>query len=120
VHKHLTTFCEAVKVCCNGKIHPGIYPFLLTLIIMHRWGFHMFENKRIAKEVLDLVLEYSAKLEKSAQLVRENCASLDIYLTYKKEVDHLVGRMLTGIITPIYERHRDLKPPDSKEPIKKR
>jgi hypothetical protein len=80
----------------------------------------MFENKRIAKEILDLVLVYGKKLEESAQRVRDNCASLDEYLTYKKEVDHLMGRMLTGIITPIYERHRDLKPPESKEQVKKR
>jgi hypothetical protein len=80
----------------------------------------MFENKRIAKEVLDLVLEYREKLEKSAQLVRDNCASLDEYLTYKKEVDHLIGRMLTGIITPIYERHGDLRARDSKARVEKR
>jgi hypothetical protein len=74
----------------------------------------MFENKSIAKDVLDLLLEYGAKLEKSAHLVRENCASFDEYLSYKNEVDHLMDRMLKGIITPIYKRHPDLKPPDNK------
>jgi hypothetical protein len=77
-------------------------------------GVDMFENKRIARDVLDLVLEYGAKLEKSAHLVRENCASLDEYLSYKKEIDHLMDRMSNGIIRPIYERHPDLKPPDNK------
>ena len=68
----------------------------------------MFENKRIAKAVLDLLLEYGAKLEKSAQLVRESCGSLDGYLTYKNEVDQLMDRMLEGVITPIIKRYPDL------------
>jgi hypothetical protein len=80
----------------------------------------MFENKRIAKAVLDLLLEYGAKLEKSAQLVRENCGSLDEYLTYKNEVDHLMDRMLEGVITPILKCYPDLKPPDRKAQVTER
>ena len=78
----------------------------------------MFENKKIAKAVLDLFMEYGAKLEKSAQVVREKCGSLDEYLTYKNEVDHLKNRMLKGVITPIVKRHPDLKPPENKSGVR--
>ena len=74
----------------------------------------MFENKRIAKAVLDLFMEYGAKLEKSAQVVREKCGSLDEYLTYKNEVDQLKDKMLKGVIKPIVKRHPDLKPAGNK------
>ena len=50
-------------------------------------GSAMFEHKSITKAVLGLFLEYSAKLEKSARVVRDKCGSLDEYLTYQNEVD---------------------------------
>ena len=78
----------------------------------------MRENKRIAKAVLGLFLEYGAKLEKSAQVVREKCGSTDEYLTYKNEVDQLKDKMLKGVITPIIKRNPDLKPPENKSGVR--
>jgi hypothetical protein len=80
----------------------------------------MFENKGLAKAVLDLFMEYGEKLEKSAQLAKGNCGSLDEYLTYKNEIDHLKNRMLKGVITPIIKRCPDLKPVGHKRRIKER
>ena len=80
----------------------------------------MFEKKGLAKAVLELFMEFGAKLEKSDQLAKGNCGSLDEYLTYKNEIDHLKNRILKGVITPIIKRYPDLKPVGHKRRLKER
>ena len=87
--------------------------FVVATFAMHQRVRYLREQTT-GKAILDLLLEGRAKAETLVQLVTDNGASLDEYLTDKKGVDHLMKRISKGITGPICKRGLDLKPPDNK------
>ncbi len=69
----------------------------------------MINDKDIAKEVNNLMLEYQSKLSESVAIVRDNCNEKEVY-DYRKAVGNILGNMITQVMNPIYKEHPDLKP----------
>jgi hypothetical protein len=69
----------------------------------------MIQNKSIAKEISQLMLEYSAKLDSSVAQVKAECSEEELNL-YRKAVGKIMGYMLLDIMNPLYDKHPDLKP----------
>lgn len=70
----------------------------------------MIENKRIAKEIGDLMQDCSAKLNNSVALVRDEC-SLEELKIYRLAVGKVMGEILLEVLNPLYAKHPELKPP---------
>jgi len=71
----------------------------------------MINDKDIAKEISQLMLEYAAKLDVSVALVKQKC-SMEEFEAYRKAVGTVMGYMLLDVMNPLYEKHPDIKPND--------
>ena len=69
----------------------------------------MIEDKKVAKEINNLMLEYQAKLAESVSIVRDNCSEKDIY-EYRIAIGNVLGLIIKKVMVPIYETHPDLDP----------
>jgi hypothetical protein len=66
-------------------------------------------HKDIAKEVVDLMLNHGAELDKLLISIKENCSEEE-FIKYRGAIGHIMGRMLTDVMNPIFKEHPDLKP----------
>lgn len=66
----------------------------------------MIRDARVAKEVSDLMIELSGRLDGS---VREQC-SPEEFAAYRRAVGRIMGEMLLGVLNPLYAEHPSLKP----------
>lgn len=69
----------------------------------------MMNNKQVAKDINDLMLEYQGRLSESVSLVRENCDDAEVY-AYRKAIGEVLAKMILGVMNPIYDTHPELKP----------
>lgn len=69
----------------------------------------MIQDKLLARELNELMLEYAAKLNASIAQVQAKCTDEELS-TYRKAVGKIMGYMLIDVMNPLYEKHPDLKP----------
>jgi hypothetical protein len=69
----------------------------------------MIKNENIAKQVSDLMLDYSQRLDKSIALVMNNCDSEELKL-YRRAVGKLLAEIYFEVLAPLYQEHPELKP----------
>lgn len=72
---------------------------------------HVISEPSTAKEISDVMLEFSKKLEDSAELVHNTC-SLDEWKAYKKAAAAIYFEVFVSVLEPLYKKHPSLKPPD--------
>jgi len=70
----------------------------------------MISNPAIARQISDLMLEISAKIDESISLVQKNCP-VEEFHEYRRAAGRVMGEALLEVLNPIYERHSFLKPP---------
>lgn len=66
-------------------------------------------KKEVAAQVVDLFLEFGARLDQSVSLVQHTSSESE-FNTYRQSVGKLMGSMLLDVMNPIFEAHPDLKP----------
>lgn len=66
-------------------------------------------KKEAAAKVVDLFLEFGARLDQSVSLVQQSSSESEFRI-YRRSVGKLMGSMLLEIMNPIFEAHPDLKP----------
>ncbi|MBK9266949.1 MAG: hypothetical protein IPM54_45140 [Polyangiaceae bacterium] len=59
------------------------------------------------------MLEYSGKLDRSVQLVKDTCSEEE-FIDYRTAVGTIMGEMYTEIMWPIFHDHPDLEPEEMK------
>ncbi len=69
----------------------------------------MIENKAIARQLSELMLECGTRLDRSIELVKEHCSEQE-FKVYRRAVGMIMGDMLLQVMNPIYVRHPGLKP----------
>lgn len=74
----------------------------------------MIQEKDVAKEISQLMIEYGSKLDASVAMVQKKC-SAEEFSAYRKAVAQLMGTMLLDIMNPLYEAHPDLKPKELRQ-----
>ena len=67
----------------------------------------MFEDKDVAKDIYELMLEFRIKLSDSVGLVNKRCSEEEA-LRYKKAIGKVLGYMIYEIKEPICERYPEL------------
>jgi hypothetical protein len=70
----------------------------------------VIDNKEIAKQVSQLMLDCGAKLDASVALVQSKCSSEELH-AYRRAVGKVMGEVLLQVLNPIYAKHPSLKPP---------
>jgi hypothetical protein len=66
-------------------------------------------QREIASGIIELMTEYSAKLNQSAQLVKDSCPTEE-FQEYRTAVGQIMGTMYVDIMRPIFKEHPDLEP----------
>lgn len=69
----------------------------------------MIENKGVAREISNLMLDFGAKLDASLILVQQKCGPEE-FKRYKKVIAPIMAEMLLEVMNPLYAKHPDLKP----------
>jgi hypothetical protein len=69
----------------------------------------MIRDARIAKQVSDLMVEFSGRLDGSIATVRDQC-SPEEFAVYRRAVGRIMGEMLLEVLNPLYAEHSSLKP----------
>jgi hypothetical protein len=69
----------------------------------------MIRDARIAKQVSDLMIEFSVRLDGSIAEVRDRC-SPEEFTAYRLAVGRIMGEMLLETLNPLYAEHPSLKP----------
>ena len=70
----------------------------------------MIKDPSIARQVSDLMIEFSARLDRSILTVQERC-SPEEFKVYRLAVAKVLGEMLLEVMNPLYAEHPGLKPP---------
>ena len=69
----------------------------------------MIRDARIAKEVSDLMIEFSGRFDGSTATCRDQC-SPEEFAAYRRAVGRIMGEMLLEVLNPLYAEHPALKP----------
>ena len=69
----------------------------------------MIKDKDIAREINELMLEYSKKIDTTIAQVQSSCSNEE-FEKYRKASGVVLGNILLEIMNPIYKEHPDLKP----------
>lgn len=71
----------------------------------------MIKNELVAKRISELMLDIGARLDKSVELVQENCLA-DDFNAYRQGVGAIMAEILLEILNPLYAEHPSIKPPE--------
>jgi hypothetical protein len=69
----------------------------------------MIKNEHVAKQVSDLMVEFSQRINDSILLVQDNCSEEE-FLAYRRTAGQVLGKIYLDIMTPLYQVHPSLKP----------
>ena len=67
-------------------------------------------RRNVAVKVVDVMLEYSARLDSLVADLRDNCDERE-FKQYRNAIGQVLGTVLLDILNPIFGEHPDLKPP---------
>jgi hypothetical protein len=73
----------------------------------------MIDNEDTARQVSDLMVEYTRRLQASMALVRDHGAPEEFH-AYREAVSKIMTEMLIEVMNPLYARHPNLMPPGFK------
>ncbi len=69
----------------------------------------MIADPKVAKQVSDLMLEFSGRLDGSVAFVIKASSSEEATV-YRSAVGKILGEILLEVLNPLYARHPSLKP----------
>jgi len=70
----------------------------------------MIRNIKVARQISDLMVDFSGRLDASILTVQEQC-SPEEFQVYRRAVARVLGEMLLEIMNPLYAEHPSLRPP---------
>ena len=71
----------------------------------------MVKDKVFAKEVVNLLLEYSGRLDESVGRAKRVCSEAE-FLAYREAIGDVMGETWDRLLMPIFAAHPELKPKD--------
>jgi hypothetical protein len=69
----------------------------------------LFEDKDVAHDVNNLMLDMGRKLDASLAQVQKSCSAAE-FEQYRKVVGQIMGEILIEVMNPILLKHPQLKP----------
>ena len=71
----------------------------------------MVNNKAFAKEVVELLLDCSGRLDESVGRAKKVCSEAE-FLAYRDAIGEVMGEAWDKVLMPIFAAHPELKPKD--------
>ena len=71
----------------------------------------MVRDKAFAKDVVELLLEFSGRLDESVGRAKQVCSEPE-FLAYRKAIGNVMGETWDQLLMPIFAAHPELKPKD--------
>ena len=71
----------------------------------------MVKNKVFAKEVVELLLDCSDRLDESVGRAKKICSEAE-FVAYRNAVGEVMGEAWDKLLMPIFAAHPELKPKD--------
>jgi hypothetical protein len=75
----------------------------------------MIHDKKIARQISDVMIKCTEQLDLSVALVQERCGEEELHI-YRRAVGKALGDIYLEIMIPIYQAHPELTPPGLKVP----
>jgi hypothetical protein len=69
----------------------------------------MIQEKDVAIEINNLILDVYEKLNESVRFVQERCGESGV-IEYRKAVAMVMGSIVLDVMNPLYLKYPDLKP----------
>jgi hypothetical protein len=69
----------------------------------------LIKDKSVARQISDLMIEFSARIDRSILTVQEKC-SPEEFKAYRLATAKVLGEILLEVLNPLYDEHPDLKP----------
>ena len=69
----------------------------------------MIKDKSVARQISDLMIEFSARIDRSILTVQEKC-SPEEFKAYRLATAKVLGEILLEVLNPLYDEPPDLKP----------
>ena len=69
----------------------------------------MISDINTARQVSELMLDVSGRLDESVATVSKNCPSEE-FVAYRTAVGRILGEILLDVLNPLYAKHPVLKP----------
>ena len=69
----------------------------------------MIKDHLVAKQISDLMLDYSRQLDRSIAMVQRECDDED-FKTYRLATAKVLAEIYLEVLMPLYREHPDLKP----------
>lgn len=69
----------------------------------------MIKDKVFAKEVVELLLDCSGRLDESVARAKKICSDAE-FLVYRKAIGEVMGETFDQLLLPIFAAHPELKP----------
>jgi hypothetical protein len=70
----------------------------------------MFKDAAVAKQISDVMIDVSDRLDRSIVTVKEQC-SKEEFQAYRFAVGKILGEVLLEVLNALYAAHPSLKPP---------
>ena len=64
----------------------------------------MITNKVVAKEIAEVLLEVSGKLDESVARAQQACSDAE-FQSYRRAVGHIMGELWDELLKPVYDLH---------------
>ena len=74
----------------------------------------MIEDRDIAKQIAEVMLDASGRIDESVALVKERGTPEDL-AKYQRAAGAVMGEILIKVLNPLFGRHPDLAPPQLAE-----
>lgn len=75
----------------------------------------MIRDEKLAKEIVAVLDDCSARLNESIRLVQQKCGQEE-FEAYRRAAGFVMGYIYTDVVAPIYKVHPHLEPPELREP----
>ena len=72
-------------------------------------ALRMIKDRKVAKEISDIMIEFGKKINDSIALVQKSCTDEE-FDAYRKVAGRIMGNVLIDIMNPLYGEHPDIKP----------
>ena len=69
----------------------------------------MVKDKVFAKDVVELLLDYSGRLDESVARAKKVCSEAE-FLAYRQAIGEVMGETFDKVLLPIFAAHPELKP----------
>lgn len=71
----------------------------------------MIHSEALARQIADMLLEMSGRIDQSISLVHEQCTEME-FLSYRSAAGEVLAKILDEFLNPLFKEHPGISPPE--------